>query len=152
MDRPVLVHPLVHVAEELEPQPGAQVRARIDGGAVLGPGRVQDPSCGLAETVAVIVGVQGAVQEQDALGQGVGEVVLGRVEDALALRAEAAEGHAEGEAQVIGRGLGVVFRLVGRQRCAFGAVDGSLCPGLGVAPRRNGRAALNSTEGSRWDS
>ena len=67
------------------------------------------------------------------------------------LRAEAAEGDAEGEAQMIGGRLGVVLGLVGRQRCAFGAVDGGLGPGLGVAPG-GWAGCLNSTEGSRWDS
>jgi len=92
------------------------------------------------EPVVAVVGVQGAVQEQDARRQRVAEVGpllrMARVEDAAA---EATEGDPEGEAQVIGGGLGVVFGFVGRERFAFRAVYGGLCPGLGVAPWRSAR-------------
>ena len=73
------------------------------------------------------------------------------VENAFAVCTEATECHAEGEAQVVGGGLGVELLDVGRERLAFGAVDGELGPVLGVAPGE-GPGDLNSTEGSRWDS
>ena len=138
MDGPVLVHSLVDIGKEAEAQPGAQLGLGIDGGAVLAPGVVQPLCRGVAEAVAAIVGVEGAVEKADAGRQGVVEGVLRRVEDALAplfaRMAEAAEGDAEGERKVIGRRLGVFNRLVGRQRRALGAVDGGLRPFLGMAP------------------
>ena len=57
----------------------------------------------------------------------------------FAVRAEAAEGDAEGVAQVIGGGLGIVLGFVRRERSAFGAIDGGLGPSLGRDARATGR-------------
>ncbi len=94
------------------------------------PSKEQD-ACGEGGWGRGGCGVEGAL----AVARSTGAVSGGWVENSLTLRAEAAEGHPQGEAQVIGGGLGVVFWLVGRQGGALGAVDGGLCPGLGVAPR-----------------
>ena len=135
VDGAVLVHALVDVAEELEAQPGAEVGVGIYGRAVLGPFRVQEFGGAVAEAVAGRTLLETSVEEADAGGEGCGEIVLGWVENAFAICTEAAEGHTEGEAQVVGGGLGVEFLDVGRERLAFGAVDGELGPLLGVAPR-----------------
>ena len=106
----------------------------------------------MAEAVAEVVRLERAVEEEDAGGQRVREIVLRRVEDALAVRAEAAEGDAEGEAQMIGGRLGIVLGFVGRERCAFGAIDGGSGPSLARGAKAEGPGRRNSTEGSRWDS
>ena len=95
--------------------------------------------CGrrVAKAVAAIFGVERGVEEEDAVRECVREVRGGGVEDALggaARRAEAAEGDAEGEAQVVGGGLGVQLLDVLGEWSALGAVDGGLGPLLGVAP------------------
>ena len=63
-----------------------------------------------------------------------------RMPSAACRRAEAAEGDAEGEAQVVGGGLGVELLDVLGERRALGAVDGGLGPVLGVAPGRRAGA------------
>ena len=75
-----------------------------------------------------------------------GEISAGGIEDAglvacggLALLidgGEAAQGNAEGKAQMIRGGLGVEFFCVVRQWGAFWAVDALLGPVLRVAPGR----------------
>jgi hypothetical protein len=68
----------------------------------------------------------------------VGEIRGGWVQNALATLAvtpaESTECNPHREAQVVGGRLGVVLRLVGRQRGSLGVINGFLCPGLGVAP------------------
>ena len=137
MDGPVLVHALVDVLEEVEGQPIAQASLGADRRAVLGPGGVQRRGRGVAEAVAAVLGVERGVEEEDAVRERVREVRGGRVEDALGGavgRAEAAEGDAEGEAQVVGGGLGVELLDVIGERRALRTVDGGLGPVLGVAP------------------
>ena len=139
VDGPVLVHAFVYVFEEFFGQPGTQaVLLGLDGGAVCLPCCVQVCRRRVTQAVAVIAGVERAVEEEDAVGQGMGQIVFGRVEDALAAGmiegAEAPQRHAQGKAQVIRGRFGIVFRCVGRQRSAFGAVDRGLRPFLGVAP------------------
>ena len=137
MDGPVLVHALVDVREAVEGQPIAQASLRAVRRAVLGPGGVQRLGRGVAEAVAAILGIERGVEEEDAVRKRVREVRSGRLEDTLgsaAGKAEAAESDAKGEAQVVGRGLGVeLFDVIGERR-ALGAVDGGLGPVLGVAP------------------
>src|SRR5690606_689624 len=94
----------------------------------------------VAEAVAVVGVVQGGVEEEDAVGQRVAEIRGARVEDAVAVRAEAAEGHAEGKAQVIRGRLGVEGFDVSGERRALGAIDRGLGPFLGVAPGRGAGA------------
>ena len=87
-----------------------RLRLRADRRAVLRPGGVQRLGRGMAKAVAAILGVERGVEEEDAVRECVREVCGSRVEDALggaACRAEAAESDAEGEAQVVGGGLGV---------------------------------------------
>ena len=97
------------------------------------------------------LGFERAVEEEDAGGERVRQVVLGRVEDALAVRAEAAEGDAEGEAQVVGGGSGSYSGSYGGSGVPSGRSTAALRPVLGVAPRGGtGRAELD--EGSRCDS
>jgi hypothetical protein len=126
----------MHVGEEVVAQVVAQVLAlAVDRGGVLGPGCVQEGGGGVAEAVGGRVGGQRAVEEQDAVREGVAEVRGLRIEDAeLARGVEAAERRAEGEAEVVGGGLGVEDLGVGREGGVLGAVDGELGPVLGVAP------------------
>ena len=98
----------------------------------------------MAKAVAAILGVERGVQEEDAVRECVREIRGSRVEDALggaACRAEAAEGDAKGEAQVVGGGFGVQLLGVLGERRALGTVDGGLGPVLGVAPRGGAGAA-----------
>ena len=88
----------------------------------------------MSETVASVVAVKRAVEKQDAFRQRMREVVLRRVEDALAVRAEAAERYTKRITQVVGRWLGVLLGRVGRQRRTFRPVDRDLRPLLRVAP------------------
>src|SRR5690606_29579578 len=97
------------------------------------------------EPVGGVVGVEGAVEEEETGGQRVVEIILLRIEDALAVRPETAKRDAEREAHVIGRRLGVELGRVIGQRCALGAIDSGLRPGLGVTPR--GRAGPLELDG-----
>ena len=110
VDGAALVHALVDVLEEVEGQPLAQAAPRADRRGVLPPRGVQRPDRRVTQAVAAVPGVQRGVEEEDAVRERVRQVRGGRVEDALgggAGRAEPAEGDAEGEAQVVGGGLGV---------------------------------------------
>ena len=62
----------------------------------------------MAKAVAQVVRFKRAVEEEDAGWKRILEVVPRRITDALAVRSKAAEGDAEGVAQVIGGRLGVV--------------------------------------------
>jgi len=136
VDGPVLVHALVHVLEEPGRQPGAQIALVVDVRAVSLPLVVEHLRGRVAEAVAVVVRVEGAVEEEDAGRERVREVVGGRVEDALAVGAEAAEGDAEGEAEVVVRWLRLVLRLVGLEGLRGIAVNCTLCPVLAPGPGR----------------
>jgi hypothetical protein len=140
MNGPILVHPLVDVFEEIEGEPLAQaVAIGPDDRAVLRPCLLQLGGGCMSETVASVLAVESAIEEENARRQRVRQVILNRVEDPLAVRAEAAERHAERKAQMIGRRLRIVLGLVGRQRLADGAVDSHLRPLLSVTPARPAR-------------
>jgi hypothetical protein len=98
----------------------------------------------MAKAVAAILGVEGGVEEEDAVRQGVRQVSRAGVQDALGVAAyggEAAESDAEREAQMVCGGFGVGLLDILGQRRALGAVDGGLCPVLGVAPGGRPRTA-----------
>ena len=116
MDRAALVHLAVDVLEELRAEVVAEVRPFVDRAAVLCPGGVERLRRVVAEAVAKVVRFERAVEEEDAGGERVREIVLRRVEDAFTVRAEATEGDAERVAHVVGRRLGVVLRFVRRKR------------------------------------
>ena len=63
------------------------------------------------------------------------------IENALAVRTEAAERHADGEGHEGCRLRRIVLGLVGRQRRAVGTIHGTLSPVLGVAPGRRRQGA-----------
>jgi hypothetical protein len=75
----------------------------------------------------------------------VGELRGRWIEDAVVRGRKPAERDAEGEAEMIGRGLGVEGFFVFGERVVLGAVDGELGPGLSVAPR--GRAGVAELDG-----
>ncbi|MCY1013411.1 hypothetical protein OV079_49370 [Nannocystis pusilla] len=134
VDRPVVVHLAVEL-KKLVGEVAAQVAAAGDRRAVLLPGAHNPARCRVPEAVAVIAGVEGGVDEEDPVREGVREIVLARVENALAVRAEPPQRDAEGEREMIGHRLGVVLRGVNRERSALGTIDGRLGPLLGVSPR-----------------
>jgi hypothetical protein len=138
VDRPVLVELAMDVGEELVLQVVLEGPLVVDGGAVGGPGREDRRGGGVRQGVG---GVGGVGQKQDAVGQRGGRR-LG--EDALAVGAEAPEGDADGEGEMIGRRLGIVDRLVGRQRRAFGAIDGEPAICLCADTQADGPGFANS--------
>ena len=69
MDGPVLVHVFVYLFEELLGHPGAQALfLGLEGGAVLLPRGVQPCRRRVAQAVALIGGVEGAIEEEEAMG------------------------------------------------------------------------------------
>jgi hypothetical protein len=89
----------------------------------------------VAEAVGGRVGGQRAVEEQDAVREGVAEVRGLRIEDAeLARGVEAAERTPSAKLRWSVAGSGSRVSVVGREGGVLGAVDGELGPVLGVAP------------------
>src|SRR4051812_12842696 len=74
------------------------------------------------------------------------EIVLRRIEDSLAVRAEASERDAECVAQVVGGRLGIVVGFVRRERFVLGAINDDLSPYLRETPGR--RSGSDKFDGS----
>ena len=98
-----------------------------------------------------LVGGQGGVEEEEPVGEGVVEGVLLGVEDAFVGGAEAAEGHAEGVALVVG-GVGGGSGSSCSTYSGSGAPSGrstASCAQSWAWRQGEGPGRLNSTEGSR---